>query len=444
MKFKIQPVKKAAVGLFIVLMLFATGCYDSIEVDEMVYVVAMGLDNGTNGNLRMSLLLAVPIAVGVGPEPGEVDKSTTLITVEAPTIYGGINIANSMLSKQVNLSHAKLIVIAKELAEKGVDKYMNTFARFREFRPETYIGISRGLAEEFLKESKPVLEINPAKYYELLMETWQYTGFSVGSNLNHFYSEMESNSGEAVAALLDINQLEDTKEFEQILSTEYSGDTEQIMEGDYKAGEVPAIFDNKSMNMGIAVFKADKMVGEMDGRETVYYLMVTGKLRDSYFTIPDPQEQTSTKGDPARTEDGTYVSLRLSLARKPVIQVRMKEDNPKITVHLLLEGSILSAESDRDYSTGEGMKELEKFAGEYIRQDILSFLEKTRDQYKSDICGIGKRYKMTFLRWDEWIRFRWLEKYEKAEFDVVTKVSIRRSGMTIKQIPMSELKGGEQ
>lgn len=422
--------------MILLCLLFTSGCFDAIEVDEMAYVVVMGLDSGINGNVRMTMLLAVPIAVGVGPEPGEVDKSTTLISVEAPTIYGDMNIVNSMLSKKLNFSHTKLVVISKELAQEGIEKYMNTFSRFREFRPNTYLGIARGKAEDFLKESKPILEANPAKYYELLMESYKYTGFSVGSTLSDFYRNMRTNDGEAVAALLDVNQLTESDEFEQVLLSRNSNG--KVMEGDYVAGQVPMIFDSKSMNMGIAVFKADKMVGELKGREAVYYLTVTGKLREAYFSIPDPEEKGSDD-----LQESKFISLRLSLARKPVVQVEMKGDIPHITAHIFMEGSILTVEGDKDYSIGENLKELEAFSAEYLRNNILFFLEKTRDSFNSDICGTGKKLKQKYLLWDDWVRFRWDEKYEDAVFDVVTKVAIRRSGMTIKQIPIKNLKGVE-
>jgi spore germination protein KC len=433
MKIRENTARTIIIGLILIMIFFTAGCHDAIEIDEMVYVVAMGLDSGTNGNVRMSMLLAVPIAVGVGPEPGELDKATTMITVEAPTIYGGMNIANSMMSKQLNFSHAKLVVISSDVAQTGIERYLNTFNRFREFRPNTFLGISIGLAEDFLRASKPILEANPAKYYELLMDSWKNTGFSVGSYVEDFYTDMRSIDSEAVAALLDVNSLEDSSEFEKILGEPQN--EHKIMEGDYTAEFVPAVFDSKSINMGAAVFKGDKMVGELNGRETVYYLMVSGKLQDAYFTVPDPQQGIIGEGNEAK-----FVSLRLNLARKPVIQVEMKENTPQVTAHILLEGNILTAEGEKDYSSGEGLKQLEDFSAEYIREDILSFMEKTRDEFNSDICGAGKKMKQKFLFWDDWVRFLWAEKYQYAAFDVVTEVSIRRTGMTIKQIPMSSLK----
>lgn len=414
-------------------MLFLCGCMDSIEVDEMVYVVAMGIDAGTNGNLRITLLMAVPIAVGVGPEPGEIDKSTNAITVEAPTILGGVNVVNSSISKKVNFSHAKLIVISEELAEKGVERFLNTFIRFREFRPDTYLGISRGNAEEFLKSSKPVLEINPSKHIELIMESFEYTGFSNGSTIEEFYSKVEDTSDEAVAALLDISQIEQTTD----LAKTFSNLT--VMEGDYKAGDTPVVYENKVRQMGSAVFKEDKMVGKLTGRETLYYLMASGKLGEIYYTLPDPNEKAKNSKD-----NSDYVTLRLSQARKPEINVKLKDEKPAITVKISLEGDILSITGKEDYSTGEGLEKLEKYASEYVQQDVISFLEKTRDEFKSDICSTGKSIRKTFLFWEDWVDFKWTEKYEKADFFVGVAVKIRRSGIMVKQIPVDQLKGDMQ
>ncbi len=414
-----------------------SGCYDKNEVDEMAYVVSMGIDNGENGNLRLSLLLAIPIAVGVGPEAGDIGKSTTLVTAEAPTIYGGINLLNSMRGKQLNFSHAKLIILSKEVAMEGIEKYINTFIRFREFRPHMFFGISRGKAELFLKETKPLLEVNPAKFYELLMVSGKYTGFSVDSTLEDFYMRMECTCNQPVAALMDINDLQDVEDIHKVISGT-SKDEAENLEGNYLAGEVPIISENKLTNMGVAVFRADKMVGELNGRETINYLMVSGRLEHVYYSMPEPKEPNSVGGNGMEKD---YISLRLSTARKPVIHVEMKEDKPNVFVDVSLEGDILSIDSDEDYATGEDLKKLEDYASMYIAEEILRFLNKTRDVFKSDICAIGKSIKKKLFFWKDWMDFKWMDKYEQAEFEVSVKVSVRRSGVTIKQVPVSRLKG---
>ncbi|ANW98883.1 spore gernimation protein GerC [Thermoclostridium stercorarium subsp. thermolacticum DSM 2910] len=422
----IWRIKKLLILCMIIPMIFISGCFDASEPDDLAYVVAMGLDKGPEDNLIITLLLAVPIAVGVGPEPGEIEKSTNIVTVAAPTILGGINVINSLISKRVNFAHAKLIVISKDLAEQGIEKIINTFIRFREFRPDTYLGITKGSAEEFLKSSKPLLEFNPSKHFELIMESFAYTGFSNGCTIEEFYSKMESTYEEAVALLLDVSRIQETKDLAEMIS---SRNRNGILEGDYTAGEIPVVYENKVRQMGSAVFRGDKMVGELTGLETFYYLVVSGKLGEMYFTLPDFNESTDI------AENRDYITLRLGQARKPEISVKIKENIPVVDIKVSLEGDILAITGRNDYSTGEGLKKLEKYASEYIREKVVLFLEKTRDELNSDICFLGKYLKKTFLYWEDWIKFNWPEKYEKAQFNVNVEIKIRRSGIMVKQIP---------
>lgn len=417
-------------------MLIMSGCIDNIEVDEMVYVVAMGIDEGTNENLRITLLMAVPIAVGVGPEPGEVDEATNSITVEAPTILGGISVVNSMISKKVNFSHAKLIVISRQLAEKGIERFMNTFMRYREFRPDTYIGISIDSAGEVLKSLNPVLEINPSKHIELLMEAYQYTGFSSGTTIGEFYSRMECTCNEAVAILLGSSQIENEKDIENMFSMS-SNTGGVIMEGDYEATDMPVIYESKGRQMGTAVFIKDKMVGELTGLETNYYLMVSGQIGAINYTLPEPNKK-------AYVPYSNYVSIRLTQARKPEINVKIEDENPVIRIKVSLEGDILSITGKEDYSMGEKLTELENYASDYIREEVLSFLVKTRDELKSDICATGKSIKKKFLYWDDWVSFNWPKRYEKADFNVELSVKIRRSGVMVKNINVDGVFGSEE
>jgi len=441
-----RKVNKSVLFIMVILIVFSmSGCFDSIEADEMAFVVSLGIDKGSSGNLILTFLVAVPISIGVGGEIGEVEKSTTIITVEAPTINGAVSIVNTLLSKRISFSHAKLVLISKELAQEGVEKYINALIRFREFRPTMFIAISRDKAEEFLKAVKPVLEINPAKFFEMFMVSYKHTGYSPRSELETFYLKMECTCNQPVAALLDINDVSDSSEFERILS-EAEIDEDSTIEGDYKAGEIPIISDTKSSNMGLAVFRGDKMVGEMDGREALSYLMVTGDLGLVYYSLPDPEEgRKYMPGDFTGTEiEKNYISLRLGMARKPSIKVKIKDDRPIISVSVFLEGDILSVDSDQDYSVGEELTKLENYASEHIRKNIYEFLVKTRDEFKSDICATGKPVKKTFLYWDDWVAFKWMDKYEKAEFNVDVKVLIRRSGIMTKNIPMSLLKGKDK
>jgi spore germination protein KC len=151
--------------MLVVLCIWLSGCYDAREIDDLAYVMAIGLDKGTSNVLRITLQISLPTKIaGGGGKAGEggEGKSSTLTTMEAPSIHSGLNMINTYISKQINLSHAKLMVISEELAREGVHEFIHTMIRDREFRPEMFIVVSRSKAEDFLSEVKPILEENPS------------------------------------------------------------------------------------------------------------------------------------------------------------------------------------------------------------------------------------------------------------------------------------------
>ena len=162
--------------LLVISLLMLTSCYDQREIDDMAYPIAMGLDVGHANVLRMTLQLAAPLSIGGGGAGesgggggGGGGKPVSVITLDTPSIYSGLNMVNNIISKEINMSHAKVIVISKELAEKGVNKYIQAMMRGREFRPDMFVVVTNDPPDVYLKEVSSVLESNPAKYYELLL-----------------------------------------------------------------------------------------------------------------------------------------------------------------------------------------------------------------------------------------------------------------------------------
>lgn len=177
--------------IFFSLLLFIsitfTGCFEKRELEDLAYVIAVGVDKGTRDNLSITFQLAVPIKIaGEGVNGGEAG-STTLVTLETDSLFNSISRADAMVSKELTLSHNKILVISEEVAKEGIHDLLNAFITNREVRPKTSILVYKGKAKDFLANLKPVLEKNPARYYELLLDSNEYTGYTLDNNLFHFY-----------------------------------------------------------------------------------------------------------------------------------------------------------------------------------------------------------------------------------------------------------------
>lgn len=246
---------KKAISLLLILsiLLFSlTGCYDSRPIETLSYTVAIGLDKGENNLLRLSLQFASPESGSSSSGTSSQFSSTTVTTVECNTIDSGINLINSYISNQINLSHAKVIVISEALAVEGISEYISTFINNVEVRPNCEIIISKCSAEDFLNNSKPTLETLSARYYEQVLNSSQYTGYTDNISLFEFYSAYKSNVCEPTAILGNINT-EENHLIEN--SSPYVA-----IDGKYKAGQTPIKNKTNLENMGLAVFKNDKLV----------------------------------------------------------------------------------------------------------------------------------------------------------------------------------------
>ena len=416
-----------------ILSTLLTSCYDSHEIDDMAYAIALGFDTGTTNQIKMTLQFAIPskISAGEGGSSGGgggEGGSTSITTIETPTLYAGLNMINTYISKPVNFSHCKVVVFSEELAREGIHKYIHAMVRSREFRGNMHVAVSVDTAEDYIRNVSPTLEINPAKYYEMNYDSYKYTGFTGDTRLINFYMLEECSCRQAYATLVGVNKYEKSSQFSNNNSSYKEKGRDHPLEGDFYAGNIPKVHEVKSEVMGIAAFDGGTMVGNFDGEEAVFHQMLYGTYEHSYISIPDPEKPDE------------FVLLNVSQARMPMHHVEMVGDKPYISVEVKLEADILSIQSGINYESIEKMIILESAAEEFLKKGIIHFLEKTKPLH-ADLCGFGRDLKASYLLWNDWENVHWLKKYENSEFTVDVELRIRRPGLMIRTAPAKGSKG---
>lgn len=408
------------VMLVLFIAMFLGGCFDQREIDQLAYPMAMGLDIGEANKLRLTLQLAAPLSINGGGESGGgggEGEIAHIITVDTPSIYSGLNLINNIISKEITMSHAQVVVISRRLAEEGISKYLHAIQRGREFRPDIFIMVTENSPDEYFRNVKPLLESSPEKYYELMLGK-NFTSFYPSTRLHEFYYKNESSTVQPVAILTALGKYSSIEQLKDTEENSYNGKTR--LEGEYYAGNMPIVSDQKNEVMGAAVFKNEKMVGMLNGKESECQQMITGDFKYSYITIPDPLEKN------------LIVVLKILQRKKPVIRADLINGRPKVQINIDLEGDFTSIQSGQNY---EQQSHIIEEAIELIQEkEVLALLEKTRDEFDSDICGIGKYMIRKFPTWDSWEQFNWFEQYKNTEFDVDVNMHIRRTGQMIKTI----------
>ena len=137
------------------------------------------MDKGLSGNYDITIQFAIPakISGGSSEEGGKSSEGIVEnIQIEAPDIYSAVNIANQLVSKRFSLSHMKLIVFSEECAKSGIKNIMETITRSDELRPDIITAVSRETANSYLENIKPIIDVNPTKYYQLIFENKSSVG----------------------------------------------------------------------------------------------------------------------------------------------------------------------------------------------------------------------------------------------------------------------------
>lgn len=393
--------------IFIILVLFILQEIRITTIDDLAYVVAIGLDTGENDLLKVSFQIAN--TSGSGSSSGgssansEQTSNSTIHTVETSSIDNAINLINTYLSKQLSLAHCKAIVISEELAAGGISNYIYTLINKMEISPKCNIIISRVESDYFLQKASTSMETSSTKYYQIIPTTKDFTGFTDTITLRDFFSRMGDTFAQPYTILGSVNTGNNNNSMVSL--DEDSSAT--------KAGESIIESPNSIEISGIAVFNADTMVGQLNSIETICHLILSNKLENSTISIPSPFSDTET------------IDLSISLRKNSDLDVELVNGSPFVKADVFIDARILTMTKDSDYLNSKNLSEIENYANSYLETQINNYFYKTSKIFKSDILGLGKYVVSDFVTWHEWVEFDWLNQYENAFFVVNVETDVK-------------------
>lgn len=409
-----------------------TGCYNKKELDNLAYVIALGADVGSGDELNITYQIAVPVKIS--SDSGKTGEENYIThTVTANSLYTGNSKVNSLTSKEVNLSHVKLIVYSEELAKQDLSGHINGIVSNVAIRPKTTVALCKGKAQEFLEKITPNLEASPARYYELLFESQKYTDDTIASELINFYSKASA-LDQATTLLILSNQSGDDEKSSKTKNEENLQNEQQItgisnksdQNGKNDAGNSGGGEDKKSKSetkfLGIAAFNGGKMVGTIPEELVASHLILTSALKNGNLTVDDVAEKNK------------LVSVHLRQNKCCKFDVNLENKTPEINIAVNLTAKLQSSNSTTDYLTNKNKIALKKKIEEKLEEQLNEYFKLTQD-FNSDIAGLGKYVKTKYLTWDEFEKSNWLENYKNTKINVKVNVDLNVSRVISHTLP---------
>lgn len=407
--------------LLITIVLLTAGCSGARETDEVGYVIAMGIDKAPEKDkIKVTYQMAIPRALA-GTSDSDSKESTEIITITANTAVEARNLLNTTVARVPNLSHIKVIIIGEEIARQGVGDFVAPLQRFREFRGAMYVVVAHdSTAEEFIKKLTPRLEILPSKYIETMMLSSMENGYYGQSFLHDFYNRLKGGSAAPYATLVAVNPM-DGKD----LPTDKKRAGEKNDE--YTAGNIPLTGEGAAANFaGLALFKADKMVGTLTTEECRMVSLLQGKNSLTCFM---------SVADPIIPQKAVNIIFRLG--RKPNTEITLQDGRFILDVNVMLEAEITSIPSAINYEMAGYKEQLEEQISQVVQGEMMNMLDKTR-ALGTDPVGFGYQARAMFRTFNEWREINWSESYSEADFRVKVTTKIRRSALMWQSSPITK------
>lgn len=389
----------------IIFAFFFNGDYSVQSIDDLAYAIAIGIDTGKINEFKVTFEFIKPTSSSGEGSSGETSP-TIINSVEANSFDTAINLMNTYVSKEINLSHCKTIVMSESLASNGISKILYSLINKVQIRPDVNLVISKCLAQEFIQQAQPNLENLVAKYFETLPISSEYTGYTANIKLDNFFNKFSSITCEGTAMLGAISTSNNSK-----ADTNSGFTTEKTTTS--QAGNTPLSNTGASEMMGLAVFKGDKLIGELTAQETMCHLLIQNEIENCNISIPNPENSKES------------IDLYVYNKSNPKINVQIINGSPFITLDMKLEAKILSFDDTAEYMQKEQLEAVSNSANQYIQKIFSNYLYKTSKEFYSDINDFGKYAACLFTTTQEFEEYNWLENYRNAFFDINVTTNVQ-------------------
>ncbi|MCT4479922.1 Ger(x)C family spore germination protein [Peribacillus frigoritolerans] len=367
-----------------------SGCWSSIELNELAIVTAMGIDKKEDGYLvTVQVLNSSELA-------GDARSGRTEVVTfrkSGATIAEAIRSLSTDVPRRLYVAHLREVVFGEEMARAGIAKPLDVLSRQKELRSDFYMTVAKGSTAYDTLNVQTALEKIPAnKVFDALENSETRWAPTRTVTLDELVSSIVSKGRQAML-------------------------TGILVYGDPEAGSNVTNAQDISPKSGLrldylGVFKKDKLVGWLNRNDSKGVSYITDHVKSTAVNIPCEGDQITVNTTSTKTK----------------IKGKMEKGNPKIDINVTSEGSIGEVECTIDLTKPEKIEELNKRYAKDIKDKIEGSIKTLQEKYQSDIFGFGDEIHRTDPKAWKRLEGNWDQEFAKLDVNVTVKAKIRNLG----------------
>ncbi|WP_020061542.1 Ger(x)C family spore germination protein [Bacillus sp. 123MFChir2] len=356
-----KPLLSVMSCIFLVFVI--SGCSERQEIEERGFVVGVALDKETKKGettttsrsplVKGTYQIVLPSSL-TQQEMKDGEKNYININATADSVFAQIRIISKKISRSLFFPHIEALILSEDLLKKPfvLEDTLDVFFRDHEMRRNIRIFVSKGRAEEILKQSaKP--ENLPAKYVSMISDH--------------------------------------ARKNAQMLEAVRIGDLQQKMSAS-RSFVLPVLgLTRQGIKMeGAAVFrgKDKKLVGRLNGMETLGLNYMIGKKVGGFFKIQRGNQ---------------HIVFEVREMRRKIHAFLTDPTKPKFVIDVYLAGTLAEVYLRKDHKAMND-KEISKYLAKEIEKQLQKTVKVAQKDLKVDVLGIGEYYKRK--NYKQWIKVK--------------------------------------
>jgi len=363
------------------------GCWDRTEINDLAIVTGLAFDRGKDDRLiQLTVQIFIPKSQkGDSTDGGSAGESPhTIVRYEE-----GYNAADALsklqrtTSRKLFWGQCKVFIFSDAVATAGIREHFDFLVRHPQPRERAFMFVSKGKASEALRLLPPMERTSAEVLRELAKNK-----IGIGVTLEELSIMLKGESRSAVLPII------------RILPPEKPADSLQTN---------PFI-------LGTAVFKKDKMIGEISEKVTRGVMWIRNDIEEYTVTFRPDQHQ----GD---------VSLNPVKASVKLIP-KIEGNKWKMTIKVRTEGDMIQNGTLSNPMNPDFLNQLEQAFAEDVQGRIQLALREVQQGLKADIFDFAQAFQGKYPRQWEQAKDRWEELFPKVEVRTDVKAYISRPGLT--------------
>ncbi|SEK96469.1 Ger(x)C family spore germination C-terminal domain-containing protein [Paenibacillus sp. OK003] len=416
---RFQPISKCSLLLIFIFPLL-TGCWDRLDPENMAFIMAVGVDPGPQNDYIYTFAVAMPKSnSSMNSESKSESKSiVNVFSQEGASLSSAMLTSQSYVARRLTLIHSKAFILGDGVAREGIMPVIGEVVRNSEFRRTVNVITTKGRADRYIQNIKPVMEDDIDLWFELEMDPHNTGAITPKRSRFHDFIldiEQPGTGGTTIlsAARPDVEKgsLSWDKEESSLSSKEEPPITSNTYAGNLpRKGETPIDF------FGSAVYRGQKLVGYLTALETKTLNILRGEFEETVMEFHDPV-------DPKYN-----LTISMDALKKNPLTLTHTDDQINVSLSPHMVGELIGSMSKVDYTSPENMKLLENSVQEQLTSMASELLDKTLYTWNVDCVHIGNRLRATFPTLQEWYAYKWREHIKETKYHLDIRFRMKRHG----------------